>query len=225
MAQHGGSCGLFENAFLPTEFTSQYNLDASFSDARPLFDSFVESERYDVVGFHPLRQMPGSELHKPVMVETVLDYLRPTADSIIIDGTLGTGGHAIAILPRLLPHGRLIAIDRDKTSLQIARERLIEFDPLSTFIHGNYRNLPTILEDLGVAGVDGVLLDLGMSSVQVDYAERGFSFSNDGPLDMRMDCDQETTAKTLIDTLTADELAMILRDYGEEPFSAPISKN
>ena len=128
------------------------------------------------------------------------------------------------ILPHLLPSGRLIAVDRDRDALALARTRLTEFEPQATFLHGNYRDLPTLLEPLGLARVDGILLDLGMSSVQVDRAERGFSFSREGPLDMRMDAAQETMAETLVNTLSADELALLLETLGEERFARRIAR-
>jgi 16S rRNA (cytosine1402-N4)-methyltransferase len=154
----------------------------------------------------------------------VLRYLNPRPGAAIVDGTVGTGGHSLLILPRLLPNGRLVAIDRDRETLQLARERLREFEPLVTFVHENYRNMPAILNRLGLSRVDGVLLDLGMSSLQVDRAERGFSFSKEGPLDMRMDPEQDLTAEALVNELTADELAKVLERLGEERFAKRIAR-
>ena len=116
-----------------------------------------------------------------------------------------------------------MAIDRDSASLALARQRLIEFTSLVSFVQDNYRHLPRILKDVGLSRVDGVLLDLGMSSVQVDTAQRGFGFSKEGPLDMRMDPSQALTAETLINTLTAEELAMMLERFGEERFARRIA--
>ena len=161
--------------------------------------------------------------HRPVMVEAVLRYLQPHPGATIVDGTVGTGGHSLALLTPLLPNGRLIAIDRDQVSLGMARERLREFEPHVTFIHENYRNLPTVLKRLDMTRVDGLLLDLGMSSAQVDRAERGFSFSKEGPLDMRMDETQATTAETLIKQLTVEELTQLLQTLGEERFARRIA--
>lgn len=166
---------------------------------------------------------PTSGWHQPVMGSEVLHYLNPRPGTTIVDGTVGTGGHSLLILPHVLPTGRLVAIDRDQTALQLARKRLTEFIPQATFVRENYRTLPAILKELRIPRVDGVLLDLGMSSLQVDCAERGFSFSREGPLDMRMDSGQEATAEALVNALTADELAMIFETFGEERFAKRIA--
>ena len=168
--------------------------------------------------------MEGVVWHQPVMGLEVLQALRPTAGSIIVDGTVGTGGHSLMILPHLLPNGRLVAVDRDRESLELARTRLTEFEPAVTVLHGNYRDLPALLKMLDLGRVDGILLDLGMSSPQVDRAERGFSFSKEGPLDMRMDPEQEATADTLVNTLSADDLALMLETLGEERFARRIAR-
>ncbi len=130
--------------------------------------------------------LPAAGWHQPVMVEAVLRSLSPKPDAVIVDGTAGTGGHSLGILPHVLPNGRLIALDRDAESLARAGQRLAEFEPQVSCLHENYRNLPRALKRLGLSTVDGVLLDLGMSSVQLDAQTRGFSFSKEGPLDMRM---------------------------------------
>src|SRR3989338_2316547 len=162
--------------------------------------------------------------HQPVMVEEVLDLLCPRAGAVIVDATVGTGGHSLAMLPRLLPNGRLIAIDRDPAALELSRARLAEFQPLTHLEHGDYRNLEPILLRVGCPRVDGLLLDLGVSSLHVDQAERGFSFLHDGPLDMRMDPEQGTTAETLVNSLPADELADLLETLGEERFARRIAQ-
>lgn len=167
---------------------------------------------------------PEVTWHQPVMGDEVLQYLNPQPGRVIVDGTVGTGGHSLLILPRLLPDGRLIALDRDAESLERAKARLAEFEPQVTCVHGNARDLPDILQRLGLSQVDGVLLDLGMSSVQLDCAERGLSFSREGPLDMRMDRTQELTAATLINESTAEELASLLETLGEERFAARIAR-
>jgi len=171
-----------------------------------------------------MNAIPAGGWHQPVMVDAVLEHLQPRAGAVIVDGTAGTGGHSLAILPRLLPDGRLIALDRDPASVQAAAARLNEFDPLVTLIHENYRRLPGVLARLGLDTVDGVLLDLGMSSVQVDRPERGFSFSKDGPLDMRMDPTDETTAETLLNSLSAEELAELIGRLGEDRFAGRIAR-
>ncbi len=172
-----------------------------------------------------MREIPTMAWHQPIMVAEVLHYLNPHAGRIIVDGTVGTGGHSVAILPRLLPSGRLFAIDRDSEILHRTRQRLMEFSAVTQFVHGNYRNLPDMLRQSNIARVDGMLLDLGMSSVQVDSAGRGFSFSQKGPLDMRMDSTQERTAEMLVNTLTAEELAEILEQFGEERFARRIARH
>ena len=167
---------------------------------------------------------PSPVWHQPVMVETVLDLLHPGPGAVIVDGTVGTGGHSLALIPRLLPDGRLIAIDRDPEALTIAAQRLTEFQPLVHLERDNYRNLTHILARLGLSRVDGVLLDLGVSSVQLDRADRGFSFANVGPLDMRMDPDHDTTAAALVNELPADELARLIETLGEEHFARRIAQ-
>ena len=162
--------------------------------------------------------------HEPVMGGEVLRALSPRGGATIVDGTVGTGGHSLMILPRILPDGKLIALDRDPGALAVARQRLVEFEPHVTFLHGNYRSLPNLLEQLGVSRVEGLVLDLGMSSFQVDRVERGFSFLRNGPLDMRMDPGQEATAASLVNTLSADELAMLFETFGEERFARRIAR-
>ena len=168
---------------------------------------------------------PSQQWHRPVMVEEVLHYLNPKPGAGIVDGTVGTGGHSVTIAPRLLPNGRLLIIDRDGSALLHAQERLIEYESLVTSLHDSYRNLPAILEGVGVSRIDGLLLDLGMSSVQVDHPARGFSFAHEGPLDMRFDPEQARTAATLVNTLSADELATVLEQYGEERFARRIARH
>ena len=166
---------------------------------------------------------PTAPLHQPVMGAEVLHYLRPRPGGVVVDGTTGTGGHSLMILPRLLPHGRLIAIDRDRDSLDVAQGRMAEFFPQVTLLHDNYRNLPTLLATLSCPRVDGLLLDLGMSSPQVDRPERGFSFLKEGPLDMRMDRSQGEMAESIVNSWSADELAAILGMLGEERFARRIA--
>ncbi len=162
--------------------------------------------------------------HEPALVASVLRFLAPRPGAVIVDATCGTGGHSLSILPRLLPTGRLIAVDRDAEALGVAKRRLAEFDPQVTFHHGNFRDLPEILQALNIPRVDGLLLDLGMSSLQVDQPERGFSFLKEGPLDMRMDVQQDTTAATLVNRCSAEELANLLTTFGEERFARRIAQ-
>ncbi len=167
---------------------------------------------------------PAAGWHQPVLVDEVLAYLRPRPGLVVVDGTLGSGGHSLSILPKLLPDGRLIGLDRDAESLRLAQQRLAEFAPQASCLHDNYRNLPDMLTSLGLRGIDGLLLDLGMSTPQVDCAARGFSFMHDGPLDMRMDQTQETTAASLVNRFSADELIDVLRTLGEERFAPRIAR-
>ena len=166
---------------------------------------------------------PGG--HQPVMTQEVLRYLNPQPGSTVVDGTVGAGGHSATILPRLVPFGRLVAIDRDEEALAIAQACLAEFIPHVSFVHEDYRHLGTILQRLQLSQVDGVVLDLGMSSLQVDQAHRGFSFSKAAPLDMRMDCGQELTAERLVNRLTMEELTTLLGTLGEERFARRIARS
>ncbi len=154
--------------------------------------------------------------HQPVMVDAVLSFLHPQPGRVIVDATVGSGGHALSLLPHLLPDGRLVAVDRDADALARAHERLVEFEPSVAFLHGNHRQLPELLTRLGISRVDGILLDLGVSSLQLDAAGRGFSFLREGPLDMRMDRTQDLTAERLINTRSAQELAEILERFADE---------
>ncbi len=133
-----------------------------------------------------------------------------------MDGTLGDGGHTEFILQNTRPGLRVLGIDRDANALLRAKERLAPFGDRVTFVHGNYSEIQSLLKKLNVEKIDGLLLDLGISSPQVEIAERGFSFMRNGPLDMRMDLSQEITAATLLQSLTDRELESIIRDYGEE---------
>ena len=161
-------------------------------------------------------------VHQPVMAKEVLHFLNPAATSVIVDATVGTAGHSLQLVPHLIPNGKLIAIDRDRQALEVAQQRLGEFQSVVTTVHGDFRQLSEILKQQGLSQVDGILFDLGMSSFQLDCAERGFSFLKEGPLDMRMDSKQSTTAAALIHKLSAAELHLILRTFGEERFARRI---
>ena len=136
--------------------------------------------------------------HIPVMLNECLDGLNIKSDGIYVDGTVGGAGHSIEIVKRLGEGGRLIAVDKDKYALQASRERLRDYLDKVTFIHDDYKNLIANLDEIGVGEVDGILLDLGVSSPQLDNAERGFSYMKDAPIDMRMDCDQTLTAYEVV---------------------------
>jgi len=157
-----------------------------------------------------------AKFHEPVLREKVFQYLILMEEGLIVDGTLGDGGHTEFILQNTRPGLRVLGIDRDANALLRAKERLAPFGDRVTFVHGNYSEIQSLLKKLNVEKIDGLLLDLGISSPQVEIAERGFSFMRNGPLDMRMDLSQEITAATLLQSLTDRELESIIRDYGEE---------
>ncbi|GAB4230279.1 MAG: 16S rRNA (cytosine(1402)-N(4))-methyltransferase RsmH [Acidobacteriota bacterium] len=155
--------------------------------------------------------------HIPVLLHESLELLGVKPGGVYVDCTLGLGGHAAAILQRLGGKGRLIALDRDRESLDRARAALGDQAGNVSFHHENFRNLPLVLHHLGVAEVDGILLDLGVSRWQLTDPERGFTFQEEGPLDMRMDRTQATTAADLVNQLSPEELTELFRQYGEEP--------
>jgi len=161
--------------------------------------------------------------HSTVLGNEAIQYLEPVAGGIYFDGTLGGGGHAERILAASAPSGRLIGVDRDPAALDAARARLSAYDGRVTFVHDTFGNVAETLQQLGVSAVDGFLLDVGVSSHQLDRPERGFSFAKDGPLDMRMDPTRGETALDLIRELTKEELADILRELGEERYSKRIA--
>ena len=165
---------------------------------------------------------PGDE-HMPVMLEEALDLLQCKPGGIYVDATIGMGGHAQAILERIQPGGQLIGIDRDKDSLEKAQARLKPFARNLRLVHDNYKNLPLILNNLVTRPVDGLLLDLGVSSYQLLSPERGFSFQSDVMLDMRLDRTQQWTAADLVNKLSESELADIIYRYGEERLSRRIA--
>ncbi|UCF37129.1 MAG: 16S rRNA (cytosine(1402)-N(4))-methyltransferase RsmH [Acidobacteriota bacterium] len=155
--------------------------------------------------------------HLPVLLEETIDGLDVRPGGIYVDCTLGLGGHSERIVQLLGPSGTLIAIDRDKDSLEIARQRIQPLHPHCSFHHENFKNLPLILRNLQIQQIDGCLIDLGVSRRQLTIPERGFSFREEGPLDMRMDQSQQTTAELLVNRLPQEELARIFKEYGEEP--------
>jgi 16S rRNA (cytosine1402-N4)-methyltransferase len=159
--------------------------------------------------------------HLPVMPEQVLELLNIREDGLYVDCTLGGGGHSAAILAKLGPQGRLISIDRDLDALQAGRERLVQMASFANWqvVHGNFSDLAKIFAELAVKGADGILADLGVSSWQLDQPDRGFGYSQDGPLDMRMDRSGGPTAADLVNSRSQEELVRILRDYGEERYA------
>jgi len=154
--------------------------------------------------------------HTPVMLEEVLGYLNLTAGKIIVDATIGTGGHARGILEGISPGGRLIAIDRDGESLSICQGRLINFKEGCEFVHANFVDIDNILKGLNVDKVDGILFDLGISSFQLSDPQRGFSFQQEGPLDMRLDKDSYICAYDLVNNLNEEEISTLLWNFGQE---------
>jgi len=165
----------------------------------------------------------GKYRHIPVMLKEVLKYLEPAPGKVIVDATLGGGGHAKAILSKLLPGGKLIGIDQDREALKAAGLCLSPFGEAFYPVRANFQHLKKIMEELGYEGVDGLLFDLGVSSYQLDCPQRGFSYSTDVFLDMRMDPDIPLTAADLLETLSARQLERIFREYGEERWSARIA--
>ena len=162
--------------------------------------------------------------HRPVLLEEVIQQLRCTPGDIFVDGTVGGGGHARAILDKTAPGGRLVGIDWDEAALAKARFHLHSYSERLVLVRDNFARMGSILNRMQIQAVDGILLDLGLSSFQVDAAERGFSFSQRGPLDMRMDTRRETTAADLINTLTEEELTELIRKYGDERWSRRIAR-
>lgn len=161
--------------------------------------------------------------HIPVLLEECIKYLNIKPDGIYVDGTLGMGGHSEAILQRLTT-GRLISIDRDTYAIERATERLAPYADRLTIVHGNFRDLPEILDEQGVDLVDGMLFDLGVSSPQLDEGGRGFSYIVDAPLDMRMDKSDNIDAWFIMNRWPEDKICRTLRDYGEERHAARIAR-
>ena len=161
--------------------------------------------------------------HIPVLLNECIEGLNIKKDGIYVDGTLGGAGHSLKIVQYLSKNGKLIGIDKDTDAIKKAKTVLSKFTNV-IYVQDNHDNLKDILEKLGIAGVDGILLDLGVSSYQLDEKKRGFSYMQDAPLDMRMDKTQELTAKKVINTYSEEHLAKIIFEYGEEKFSRQIAR-
>ena len=161
--------------------------------------------------------------HKSVLLQECIDALNIRPDGIYLDGTLGGAGHSSQIARRLTEGGRLIGVDRDRTALAAAKERLAPYADRVTLVHSNFAEIDAILDSLGIPAVDGMLFDLGVSSPQLDDASRGFSYMADAPLDMRMDKDDVLTAGEVVNTWPQGELRRILYDYGEERYAPQIA--
>ena len=163
-------------------------------------------------------------VHKSVLLDECIEGLNIKPNGIYVDGTLGGAGHSSEIIKKLSDQGKLIGIDRDDEALKAAKERLKEYSNV-TYYHGNHDDIKEILEDLNIEKVDGILLDLGVSSYQLDERNRGFSYLGENVLDMRMDKTQKLDAKIVVNNYKEEELAKIIYDYGEERFSRQIAKN
>jgi len=163
-------------------------------------------------------------MHKPVMVREVLEYLNPPVGGIVVDATVGTGGHARALAERIGREGLLIALDRDTQMLALAQQNLADIACMAHYIHADYRNLPEVLQELQIDAVDAILVDMGVCSAQLDDPERGLAFRYDAPLDMRLDREQPTTAYHLLQRIRLPELVRILREYGGEQWAKPIAR-
>ncbi|MCQ2400632.1 MAG: 16S rRNA (cytosine(1402)-N(4))-methyltransferase RsmH [Lachnospiraceae bacterium] len=163
--------------------------------------------------------------HKPVLLTEVIEGLNIKPDGIYVDGTLGGAGHSYEIAARLTEGGRLIGIDRDEEAIKAATAHLEPYMDRVTVVRGNYEDTAGILRELGIEKIDGMLLDLGVSSYQLDTAERGFSYREDAPLDMRMDKRDPITAYDVVNSYTEQDLYRIIRDYGEDRFAKNIAKH
>ncbi|MBQ6117092.1 MAG: 16S rRNA (cytosine(1402)-N(4))-methyltransferase RsmH [Oscillospiraceae bacterium] len=176
----------------------------------------------DAKAFRPNQAEDAAYGHKPVLLEECLEGLQIRPDGVYVDGTLGRAGHALEIVRRLTA-GRLIGIDRDQTAIDAARERLAGYMDRVTLVHGNFQQLDEILRELNLPGADGMLFDLGVSSPQLDDAQRGFSYMHDAPLDMRMDRTAPLTARDVVNGWSYEELRRILYDYGEERYAPAVA--
>jgi 16S rRNA (cytosine1402-N4)-methyltransferase len=164
--------------------------------------------------------------HVPVLLDRVVALVAPALErpgAVFVDATLGLGGHSEAVLDRC-PQARLVGVDRDEHALELAGARLAPFAGRTTLVHAVYDEIPDVLDELGIESADGILFDLGVSSMQLDVRERGFAYAEDAPLDMRMDDSEGPTAADVLNTYPAAELARILRSYGEEKFSRQIAR-
>lgn len=163
--------------------------------------------------------------HKSVLLYETVDELNIKPDGIYVDGTLGGGGHSYEIAKRLSEGGRLIGIDQDEDAIKAASKRLEPYMDRVTIVRNNYCNMDKVLDELGIDKVDGIMLDLGVSSYQLDVADRGFTYNVDTALDMRMDQRQEITAKDIVNEYSEFDLYRIIRDYGEDRFAKNIAKH
>ena len=162
--------------------------------------------------------------HIPVLFHEIMDIMAPKPGEVFVDCTLGGGGHSKGFLERISPDGTLIGIDQDTNALAAAKQNLSDYDGRVTYVHSNYSNLDEILSTYAPDGVDGILFDIGVSSHQLDEKDRGFSYMQDAPLDMRMDQSRSMTARDVVNTYSEEELHRILKEYGEERWAKRIAK-
>ena len=162
--------------------------------------------------------------HIPVLYKESIENLNIKPDGVYVDLTLGKGGHSKMILERLSSKGMLIGIDQDETAIKAAKENLKDYKN-TMFFNSNFEKVASLLTENGFSNIDGALMDIGVSSYQIDNADRGFSYMKDGPLDMRMDRQNELTAEKIVNEYSQDELSKIFFDYGEERFSKAIARN
>ena len=163
--------------------------------------------------------------HKSVLLNETIDGLNIKPDGIYVDGTLGGGGHAYEVCRRLGTKGSIVGIDQDAAAIEAAGARLKDFGEKVTIVRSNYCDMKSRLHELGIDKVDGIVLDLGVSSYQLDTAERGFSYREDAPLDMRMDTRQKMTARDIVNDYSEMDLYRVIRDYGEDKFAKNIAKH
>ena len=176
-------------------------------------------------GGEPIAGLSGERFpHQPVLYQEVLDALAPMSGGVYLDGTIGAGGHAEGLLKASAPQGRLLGLDLDPEALTIARQRLSNFQERAVIRLSSYQKAPEILREIGWQAVNGILLDLGISSMQIDRPERGFSFREDGPLDMRFNQKDGLTAADLVNRLSEEELADIIWKFGEDRYSRRIAR-
>lgn len=171
-----------------------------------------------------MQQNEDKTAHVPVMAREVAEYLRLPEGGVCVDGTLGMGGHTRVLARAVGPAGKIIALDRDRSSMEQAKKNLADLGDRIIFVPEDFRNIDRVLDGLGIQSVDGIVLDLGISSFQLDNRQRGFSIKADGPLDMRLDQDSWLSAYDLINSLSEKELSTILKDYGEERWHNRIAR-
>lgn len=169
--------------------------------------------------------MAQTGYHIPCMLDEVLEYLNLTPGKTIVDCTLGTAGHSVEIIKRIVPNGKLIGIDRDQESIEIAKDRLADYSGNFELAYGNFSEVDNILKNLNVNGIDGILFDLGISTFQLQNSQRGFSFQQEGPLDMRLDRNSYISAYDLLNNLNEQEISNILWTFGEERWHNRIARS